>query len=313
MDICCRHQRSLLYFSAGRLSADAAHDTNWHSLVAATAGSDIRLKLDADCPPPWSRVLLPPSSAELAQRLTALSLTVMRPADIAAVHGLAALRHLQLGCPARISTQLLGGAGAGAADCQLSRLRTLMLVCVPPAAFFQPGTAACLQQLHSLACHKSLLLDGALPSEMLRLQSLSRLELLQPPLRMMPDLRRLPALQWLIMSGKDNPIELDASQAECDAELRAALRINPLGGAPGLTAAILHAIPIATRECAEAIERLPKLQQLCLDFLVSEQGAFWAATLLRRMEGRCQAASDYISVSPEGVVVSDVPWPDDDW
>ena len=82
----------------------------------------------------------------------------------------------------------------------------------------------------------------------------------------------------------------------------------------GLAEAVLHNLPVTTQECAEAIERLPRLRVLALDFLASDWGAFWAATLQQRMRGRCsvEAASDHVVVHEQGVV-SVKPWPNDSW
>ena len=312
---CCAGISALCYVFTSDDDQQMQNMTNtWHALVAATADTGIRLKLRAHCLIPPGHVLLPPSTVELAQRLTAVSLSFEHPAYLAAVFCLSALRHLQLGCSAKTGMALLDGAGAGAAatPCQLSSLRTLQLTGVPPAALFSPATAACLQQLHSVSLRDCHLPDGVLPSELLRLPSLSRLDLLQLPLRMMPDLRGLPALRILIMSGERNAPDLDASQAECSADLKAALKTNPLGGATCLTAAVLHGIPVATRECAEAIARLPDLELLGVDFLVCEHSAFWAATLQRSMHWRCRPASDFV-IGEDGVVLSRWLWPDEDW
>jgi hypothetical protein len=258
-------------------------------------------------------MLAPPLRLELVQRLTALDICVTSAADIAVVRSLAALRHLQMGAPAGCDLQLVAAsAGSSAQECQLRRLRTLQLGYMPPAAFFVDGIRGRLPMLHSLRLIRGPLPDGALPSDALRLQSLSRLELLQMPLRMMPDLRKLGALRVLVISQKGDAAGLDASQEACNAELRAALKSNPLGGATGLTEAVLHNMPIVTRACAEAVERLPHLRVLGLEFALSNEGAFWAATLQRRMRGRCQVlpapcCRNSLLLGPHNM------WADNDW
>ena len=287
----------------------------WHALVALTAGTGIRLKLACDFFPRMA-VLSLPSRPELVQRLTALAVCVGSADDLAVVFSLAALRHLRIGTPPASATSLLAAATSGSRswECQLSQLRTLQLAGTPPAAFFCPGAAACLQQLHSLNMEECLLPSGVLPTELLRLQSLSRLKFMQLPLRMMPDLRGLPVLRELIVGYMSCELQLDASQADCSAELKSALRLNPLGGAMGLTAAVLHASPVVTQECAEAIARLPHLKLLGLDFTASVEGAFWAATLQRQMDGRCSVQSAFEYDICDGAQWQSLArWPDDDW
>lgn len=282
---------STLYYSCGPHEAlrDLYMPAQWHEHVALTADSGIRLRLSGRPCAPYN-VLLPPSPhtggyygqpparSELIQRLTALDISVAFPGDVAVVCSLAALRHLRMACSGDADMRLLPPLDAAHRawqwQWQLSSLRTLQLIRVPPAAFFLPDTAACLQQLHSLRLNSGYLPHSKLPAEMLHLQSLSRLELMQLSLHTMPDLRGLPALRTLSVRRKSGrPRLLDASQAECSAELKAALLSNPLGGATGLTAVALHELPIPTQACAEAIERLPKLRLLGLDYFTSEEGA----------------------------------------
>ena len=158
--------------------------------------------------------------------------------------------------------------------------------------------------------------DGALPAEVLQLRSLRRLELWHLPLHTMPDLRGMPALRTLLVSGRDWKPSLDARSARGSAEWKAALMSNPLGGATGLTDVVLHGVDIPTQECADAIERLPDLKMLALEPLVSEQGAFWAATLQYRLLGRCsvELSSARVTEDDDGQPVLIAPmWPDNDW
>ena len=140
----------------------------WRELVALTASSGIRLRLAGSLAAwqpggtiPPGELLLPPSRAgavvqlpawaELTQRLTALDISVARPADVEIVCSLSALRHLQMKCSYGNDWQLLKkAAGREPWQMQLSSLRTLQLIRMPPAVFFVPGAAACVQQLHSL-------------------------------------------------------------------------------------------------------------------------------------------------------------------
>jgi hypothetical protein len=307
---------STLHFNHGDLEI-ALHQhwsAMWHELVRLTAGSGIRLRLSGrplmprdmlmplSCP--WRTVQLP-AEAELVQRLAALDICVADPADIAAVCSLAALRHLQIECPGYIdSRQLLRTEAAHQAPhwWQLSSLRTLRLIQVPPAAVFVPGTAARLQHLHSLHLNACCLPDGTLPAEMLRLQSLSRLELMQPPLRMLPDLRGLPALRKLLICGDHGWPNLHAVQAQCSAELKAVLLATPLGGAMGLTEAVLHGFDIP-KQCAEAIERLPGLRVLALDYAISHSQGW---------RGKVKPAGMYVDVMAPVAKVKEK-WPDEDW
>lgn len=313
---------STLYYSCGRHEAllDAYMPAQWHELVALTAASGIRLRLSATPCAPWN-VLLPPSYAgpdvqppawtELVHRLTALDISVAFPADIAVVCSLAALRHLRMDRPDGADLLLFPAAAAHRAwQWQLSSLRTLQLIRVPPAAFFVPGAAACLQQLHRLR-----LVRCELPfsTEMLQLQALNQLELIQLQLSMMPDLRGLPALRTLRVYGKDSHPNLDVSRAEYSAELKAALLGNPLGAANSLTEVVLHGIAIPTRECADAMERLPSLKVLGLDFSISDEATCTADALRERMQGRCSVkpASEFVYLSDSGPVFRGK-WPDED-
>ena len=238
---------SALYFNLGR-GAGLLHPYTpvlWHELVAVTAGCGIRLRLSGRpfalinmlMPPSWTGGMAePPARTELVQRLTALSISVAWPAEIAVVCSLAALRHLQMDCPADADYQLLGcvDTSYAASQWQLGSLRTLQLSRMPPASLFTLGAAACLPQLHSLRLFRCCLRFSSLPSELLKLPALSRLELLQLPVLTMPDLRGLPALRMLLVCGRNGRPSLDASQARCSAELKAALMGNPLGAASGL-------------------------------------------------------------------------------
>jgi hypothetical protein len=150
--------------------------------------------------------------------------------------------------------------------------------------------------------------------EMLQLPMLSRLELVQLPLRMMPDLRGLPALRTLLVCGEDGQPSLDASQAECSTELKAALLNNLLGAASGLTEVVLYGIAVPTQECADAIEQLPSLKVLSLDYSISDEAASRAHALRDRMQGRCSVkpASEYGYLRADGHVFRGK-WPDEDW
>jgi hypothetical protein len=229
----------------------------WRELVALTADSGIRLRLPGRPFAP-GELLLPPSCTgpdvqppawtELMQQLTALDISVACPADVDIVCSLSALRHLQMECSLDVdSKQLLHVNPAHRYwHWQLNSLRTLQLIRIPPAVIFLPGTAARLQHLHSLrldSCHLPAVLFCSLPSEVLRLPVLSRLELMQLPLRTMPDLCGLPALRTLLVCGKHGRPSLDARQrALCSAELRGAVIGNPFGAANGLTKVVLHGI-----------------------------------------------------------------------
>lgn len=271
----------------------------WHALVASTLGTDIRLRLRFEAPS-WRseptesmRLLSPPARSELVQRLTALDMCVAHAGEVAVVRSLAALRHLRLWTHTGYARGMfVMQPGAAAPPCQLSGLRTLQLYDLWPRAFFSPGTAASLQQLRSLCLHHCDIAEGEvgpaipqLPDEMLRLPTLERLELSERPLLAMPNLRHLPALRTLVVA--QGP-EVDSLQVVGSAEdiLAAAVR-DTLGGATALTELCLIGTPVASRERADAIERLPHLRELTLDFWSDEVPAFWAATLQRRLRGRC--------------------------
>lgn len=307
---------STVHFMHGHLEIVLLHHWSamWHELVRLTAGSGIRLRLSGrplmprdmlmplSCP--WRAVQLP-AWAELVQRLAALDICVADAADITVVCSLAALRHLQVECPRYIDSRLLlqtEAAHEAPHWWQISSLRTLRLVQVPPAAVFFPGTAARLQHLHSLHLNACYLPDGTLPAEMLHLQSLSRLELMQPLLPMMPDLRGLPALRKLVICGDHRWPNLDARQAQCSAELKAVLLVNPLGGAMGLTEAVLHGFDIPI-QCAEAIERLPGLRVLALDYAINHSQGW---------RGKVKPAGMYVDVIGPVARVKER-WPDEDW
>ena len=143
----------------------------WHALVASTAGTGIRLKLTSDETFPHMHVLSLPSWPELGQRLTALVISVEHADDVAAVCSLTALRHLQMETHEDSAATWPPDASADSrmGGCQLTQLRTLWMAGVAPAAFFLPGTAACLPLLHSVAVSECRVPDGELPPDMLRL------------------------------------------------------------------------------------------------------------------------------------------------
>lgn len=197
------------------------------------------------------------------------------------------------------------------APCQLSNLRTLRLYHIWPEAFFltgvaATGVAASLQQLHSLCIEEcELVVDEEmalplLPNEVLRLPTLERLELVQLQLFFLPDMRGLPALRSLVISGEP---QLRAGPAlEGADELPAA---SPFAGASGLTELCLINTPLNTQAAADAIARLPHLKVLRLDFSADEEVAFWATTLQRQLRGHLQGSAG------SRVCVTD--WADDDW
>ena len=213
------------------------------------------------------------------------------------------------GAPGRRARRLAAApAAAGAAHAAAGPRAAGSLLCAEAAAAFQ--------HLQALSLRKCRVSDGALPAEVLQLRSLRRLELWHLPLHTMPDLRGMPALRTLLVSGRDWKPSLDARSARGSAEWKAALMSNPLGGATGLTDVVLHGVDIPTQECADAIERLPDLKMLALEPLVSEQGAFWAATLQYRLLGRCsvELSSARVTEDDDGQPVLIAPmWPDNDW
>jgi hypothetical protein len=278
----------------------------WHALVASTSGTDIRLRVCSKAGAPGS-VLAPPMHAELVQRLTALDICVASASEIAAVHSLAALRHLRL-CDHPDARALVfdEGAGGGTWPCQMSSLRSLYLHGIPPAAFFTRDSAAGLPRLQMLCLHRCVTGPqiSDLPAELLRLTALSRLDIVNAAgqrLRM-PDLRGLPALQDLSVS---NGPRLGFLRGTPSAELGASLAGGPLCGATGLTRLRLSSIVIDTQECAESIERLPHLKELFVEYPMCDDAAFWATKLQRQLRGRC-------SVRP-ATECRTTHWSCDDW
>jgi hypothetical protein len=295
----------------GYATEDEVMSRMWHTLVASTSGTDIRLRLSS-MPAAPAFVLAPPLHAELVQRLTALDVCVERASDVAALHSLTALRHLRV-CDDPDTCHLLlsdEGAGSAAQPCQMSSLRTLQLYNgIQPAAFFTPGSAAGLQQLHTLCLDHCYLPDDSLPAELLRLPAVNSLTILNDSgvLLTMPDLRGLAALQKLMMyQGPPLRVIRDAAMFDSTAEPAASLSGGPLWGATGLTSLYLGSTPIDSQECAEAIERLPLLKVLRLDYSSCDEAAFWAAHLQRRLRGRCD-------VQPAAKMCSDGAWVGDDW
>ena len=281
----------------------------WHTLVASTSGTDIRLRLSS-MPAAPAFVLAPPLHTELVQRLTALDVCVASASDVDAVHSLTALRHLRLCDDPDSGEQLYEEfAGGDAPPCQMSSLRTLQLHGIPPAAFFTPGSAAGLPQLHVLCLDQCHLPYVSLPAELLRLPALNNCAIFNAPgaLLVMPDLRGLAALQKL-MTYQGPPLRVirDAAMFDSTAEPAASLSGSPLWGATGLTSLYLGSTPIDSQECAEAIERLPLLKVLRLDYSSCDEAAFWAAHLQRRLRGRCD-------VQPAAKMCSDGAWVGDDW
>ena len=276
----------------------------WHALVASTLGTDIRLRLRSE-PAAWChapqlamRLLAAVCRPELVQRLAALDICVSSAHDIAAVHSLAALQHLRLWSHDGTGLEMLAVApGAGPPPCQLSRLRSLYLHDIWLEAFFTPGVNASLQQLRSV-CLSECRMDGDdigfpnFPHEALQLPSLEHLELIRLLLHDMPDMRRLPALQTLVVCDAPQMHYWQAS-------------MGVLGCATGLTQLSLHNTSVTEEEAADAIEELPHLKELRLDFWRSEEGAFWAATLQRRLQGRCNVHQASEHLVPD--------WVGDDW
>lgn len=257
-------------------------DKIWHA--ASTSGTDIRLCLCSNPFAPGS-VLAAPLHAELVQRLTALNICVANASEIAAVHGLTALRHLQLGSFPDSGALLFGeGAGNGAQPCQMSSLRTLQLHSIPPAAFFTPGSAAGLRRLQALRLNRCQLPDGCMPAELLRLPALRQYEIfnITGQLFRMPDLRGLSALRYLVVYKGPR---MRTIRETSSATLEASLTGRPLCGATGLTRLSLSSTAIDSQECVEAIERLPRLKHLRVDYDTCNEAAFWAAKL--QLRGRC--------------------------
>ena len=170
---------------------------------------------------------------------------------------------------------------------------------------------------------------------MLHLQSLSRIDLQQLPISVMPDLRSLPALQMLMVLGfEGRQPDVDVIP-KCNAELKAVLMDNPFGGASGLTEVVLHQIVFPTREFAEAIERLPSLKVLRLDvdtlseypseaddgdYDEADAGAYdegfcRAHARTHGMQGRCcvKPSSEYVDFSGDRPEIKGSCWPDEDW
>ena len=224
------------------------------------------------------RLLSAPSRTELVQRLTALDVCVWEADNVAAVYSLAALRHLRLWSAVKNTALEMFAIEPGAQPppCQLSELRTLQLHDIWPEAFFIPGVGASLQQLRSVCLCDCLFEEHMpdVPDELLRLPSLERLELIRLPLLCLPDMRELPALRTLVVS--DGPM-LRSDFAP----------MGLFGRATALTHLSLHDTPVEDEEVADAIERMPHLKELRLDFWGNEGVAFWAATLQRRLQGRC--------------------------
>lgn len=282
----------------------------WHALAASTFGTNIRLRLRSD-PATWQddvidsmRLLAAVSRPELVQRLMALDICVSDAQDTAAVHSLAALRHLRLSSDVGMAMDLFEPEpGVGPPPCQLYNLRSLQLHGICAEAFFTPGVDASLHQLRSL-CLRDCHWDDAeadvreLPDELLRLASLERLELIGLVF-FVPDMRGLPALRTLVLSAGA------MMHADVAIEPGAPWTLLPFAGAAGLTQLTLDRIPVVKAEIADAIERLPHLKQLHLDFWRSEEAAYWAATLQRRLQGRC-------SFRPaSGILIAD--WAGNNW
>jgi hypothetical protein len=260
--------------------------TLWHALVASTAGTDVRLRLRSE-PAAWQkkypgetmRVLSSPSYTELVQRLTALDICIADATDVAIVYSLAALRHLRLWSVYDGTANEVFATEPGAEPpCQLSELRTLQLQEIWPLAFFTPGVAASLPLLRSVClcdCHVDSE-DGVpwFPDEVLWVPSLERLELIRLPMYHLPDMRESPALRTLIV---------------CDGPKLSAvpMQVGYFGGVTGLTHLSLHNTLVDEEDIAESIWEMPHLKELRLDFWGDESAAFWAATLQRRLEGRC--------------------------
>ena len=275
----------------------------WHALVAATSGTDIRLRISSPGAPAY--LLAPPLHAELVQRLTALDVCVASASDIAAVHSLTALRHLRL-CDLPSSRALLfgEGVGGGTQPCQLSSLRSLCLYSVPPAAFFTPGSAAGLPRLQMLCLEHCSIPRSCLPAELLRLPALGQLEILNATGRMfrMPDLRGLSALRSLVVYKGPR---LSFLRRTSSSELEASLAGGPLFGATGLTRLCLSSTLIDSQECADAIERLQILKELFVDYSTCDDAAFWAIKLQRQLRGRCDVRPATKCRAPS--------WLGDDW
>jgi hypothetical protein len=182
----------------------------WHALVASVSGTSIqqRLHSDPDRLRHHTGILAVPLRTELVQQLTPLDMCAGDAGTVAVVHSLAALQHLQLWThPAARRIKFdLDAAGVDVAPRQFSSLRTLHLYQTWPEAFFIPGVAARLQQLHSLCIEDcELAVDEEiplllLPDEVLRLPTLERLELIALDLFYLPDMRGLPALRSLVIS-----------------------------------------------------------------------------------------------------------------
>lgn len=276
----------------------------WHALVASTSGTNIRLRVCTGLAAAAS-VLTPPLKAELQQRLTALDIGVAHAHEIAVVHSLTALRHLWL-CDHPESGARLSEAGVGSSmrPCQMSSLRTLQLHSIAPGAFFIPGSAASLQHLHKLRLIRCPFPDSCLPSELLRLPALRHFEIFNVTGRLlsMPDLRGLSALRSLVVYKGPRLRSLCGTSS---AELEASLTGRPLCGATGLTRLCLSSTLIDASRYADAIERLPQLKVLHVDYSTCNVAAFYAAKLQRQLRGRC-------SVRP-ATKCRALDWLGDDW
>jgi hypothetical protein len=163
-------------------------------------------------------------------------------------------------------------------------------------AFFIPGVGARLPRLRSV-CLCDCRVDSPdgipwFPDEVLRVPSLERLELIRLPMYHLPDMRELPALRTLVVS---------------DGPKLSAVPMLPgfFGGATRLTHLSLRNTPVDEEDIAETILEMPHLKELRLDFWGDEAAAFWAATLQRRLQGRCSVrpASEHLLLD----------WAGDDW
>jgi hypothetical protein len=269
-------------------AAEQVTNKMWHALVASTLGTDIRLCLCSNPFAPGS-VLAAPLHAELVQRLTALHICVANASEVAAVHSLTALRHLQL-CTVPDSGALLFGeaAGNGAQPCQMSSLRTLQLHGIPPAAFFNHGSAAGLRRLQAMRLHRCQLPDGCMPAELLRLPALRHFEIYNVSGQQftMPDLRGLSALQSLAVY-RGPCLRIIRSNERCKFGGQfgrpPAVRCDGLDEAPPQQ----HKHRLAGM-CGRYSAFATSEAIACgLGYDTCSDAAFWAANLQRQLRGRC--------------------------